>query len=764
MTLFVRKKSPSKRPVFLTWPVFVIGFAATLSQIVFLRELMVVFSGNELSLAIVLASWLFWTSLGSGVLEKILPVRQRPERRLAFTQMALAVLLPASLVFIRASLTLFHRVPGEIPGLMPIFWISLLSTGPFCLLSGWAFALSGNFLTAAEKSPADSAGKVYFAEAAGAALGGFLVSLFLLKIWNSAEILGLAACFEFLSGALLLGLTSKNRLSFGIWILFALSFWAVAIFETPVLQRESLILRWKNQTLLTSQNTIYQKITLTRLGEQTNFYQNGLLSFSVPDPLGAEEATQFALLEHPAPQQVLLIGGGLGGQLPKILAHPTVRNLDYVELDPVLVKLGKRFVPGATKWLHSPKIHVEFCDARLFLRRSHTRYDVIILNAPPPYTAQLNRLYTREFFTLVSRHLKKGGVFTFALPSSENFIDRDLALLLTTFRQTLRQAFPQVLLLPGSKAHFLASNEKGVLTDDYHILVSRLQTRGVRNLFISPYYLPYRLSPERLHSFHRQLDKVPPNQPVNTDFRPLAYYYDILLWSTYFFTGTRNFLRQAAHLPRAVFPLACVGLYFLLFLGLGFKKKRLNVQVGLSIFTIGFTEITLEVLLILAFQLIYGYAYYWLSLIVTFFMGGLALGAGSALHLKQDPRKTYRHFRWVQFAAALVPFLFIVSFTGLHGRNVPVVFVDTIFALLAVGGGFLGGFQFPLGNRLFRRGNHSGRSSWGTLYSLDLLGAVFGALSIATLILPLFGLIHTLLLLSLANGLTWATLLVTNEV
>ena len=42
-----------------------IGFSAVLGQIVLMRELMAVFNGNEISLGILLATWLFWTAIGS---------------------------------------------------------------------------------------------------------------------------------------------------------------------------------------------------------------------------------------------------------------------------------------------------------------------------------------------------------------------------------------------------------------------------------------------------------------------------------------------------------------------------------------------------------------------------------------------------------------------------------------------------------------------------------------------------------------------------
>ena len=55
----------------LSFALFLIGFAAIVGQILLIREDLVVFYGNELSTAIILATWLLWTSLGSPTLGRI---------------------------------------------------------------------------------------------------------------------------------------------------------------------------------------------------------------------------------------------------------------------------------------------------------------------------------------------------------------------------------------------------------------------------------------------------------------------------------------------------------------------------------------------------------------------------------------------------------------------------------------------------------------------------------------------------------------------
>ncbi|MGA2904373.1 MAG: hypothetical protein ABSD98_11115, partial [Candidatus Korobacteraceae bacterium] len=51
--------------------VALIGFSAVIGQIVLMRELIVVFSGNEMSLGIMLATWLLWTAAGSYVSSRL---------------------------------------------------------------------------------------------------------------------------------------------------------------------------------------------------------------------------------------------------------------------------------------------------------------------------------------------------------------------------------------------------------------------------------------------------------------------------------------------------------------------------------------------------------------------------------------------------------------------------------------------------------------------------------------------------------------------
>jgi len=87
-----------------------IGFTAAIAQIVLMRELMVVFCGNEISLGLMLGSWLFWTAVGSGIAGRF---AREPRRLMAGLEALVAVTLPATILAVRASRSVLETVPGE---------------------------------------------------------------------------------------------------------------------------------------------------------------------------------------------------------------------------------------------------------------------------------------------------------------------------------------------------------------------------------------------------------------------------------------------------------------------------------------------------------------------------------------------------------------------------------------------------------------------------------------------------------------------------
>lgn len=726
-----------------------IGFTAVIAQIVLMRELIVVFSGNEISLGLMLASWLLWTALGSSVFGGFAS-RRNPRQLMAGLEALIALLFPSTIVAARASKGMLQSLPGELLGPGAMFLISLVVLSVFCVLSGWLFA-AGSRLFAGQLGTrtAEATGAVYLMEAIGSGAGGIAASLLLIRYFTSLEIALFVALLNLLAATAILIPRAAHRhaIMAGLLALFVF-----LIFPNGSrLEASSLEKLWRGFRLVAVRNSVYGNLAIVAAEGSRSVFENGLVIFNVPDAAAAEEAVHYALLEHPSPKSVLLIGGGVNGSLAQALEHPSVQQVDYVELDPAMIDLvrvsfPKEWAPIAA----DPRVHVYNADGRLFLKSADARYDTIILNLPDPQTAQLNRFYTREFFREAAQRLAPNGILAFRLTAAENYISPDLAEFLRCINKTLRSVFPEVVTIPGDTVHFFAANRKGNLVADAQGLLARLRSRRIETTYVREYYVPFRMMPDRMADLESQI-RPEPATAINRDFAPIAYYYDVALWSARFGGTYRRFFRSLAQVS---FPTLTLGAIILLgalsaiIWWLPANKHR--VSAGFCVAAMGSTLIGLELLLLLAFQAIYGYVYHQLAILIAAFMAGMALG--SWLGMAREHRQV-RMLARLQTLAALSPLVLYLLFQLLaliHTRVGLFLASQIVFPVLAVGCGLMGGYQFPIASRVFFAGSDQ-HASPGVLYALDLAGACVGALLLSVYLLPVFGFLNTAVLLAIVN-------------
>ncbi len=663
----------------------VLGFTTVIAQIVLLRELIVVFSGNEFTLGLMLASWLAATAFGSGVLGR--RRSREPRTTVAALFGAAAAALPLSLLAARAGRRVFETVPGELLGPGPTIVTCIAAMALFCCVSGFLFAAASRmYAEATGAGDAKATSAVYLFEAAGSAAGGVLASVVLLRWLGPFEIAAGLAAVNVGAAALV----ARRR------ALLAVA--AAALIAVPPLDALSRVWMWNGFRVIENRNTVYGNITVIGTEGARSVYENGVNLFNAPDPAAAEEAVHFALLEHPAPRALLLIGGAASGSLEEALRHPTLERIDAVELDPEVLRLE------TGRAARDPRVNLHAADGRRFVKGASRRYDAIVINLPGPHTAQLNRFYTEEFFREAAARLASGGVFSFALASSESYISPERAALFRCIRRTLGEVFPRVALVPGDPVHFLAGGTVSMRAED---LVARARKRRLGTQYVSEYMLPFRLRPERVAALEEQIRPVA-DTPVNRDFAPVAYYLDAVLWSRQFGGGAPAFTWIAVAIAATAAALV---------------QTRRGV-VAAAVGAMGFTQIGLEVMLLLAFQVVYGYVYHQLAIVIGAFMAGMAVGNW----LASRGAGGMRRLALVGAAAVCAPLL-----VALAARSAP----PAVYPLLAAVCGFLGGYQFPIASRIwFER---SERRNPGSLYAADLAGSCAGALLVSAWLIPLLG-------------------------
>jgi spermidine synthase len=728
-----------------------IGFTAAVAQIVLLRELMAVFGGNEMSLGLMLASWLLWTAVGSAVWGRLAAHLGEPRHGVAALETLAALALPLTIYAVRLSKAALETVPGESLGPAAALPVSLAALSVFCLFSGALFTAAGRLRAHQTGAGAATAtGAVYLLESLGAAAGGLLAGFVLVRFLGALQIACLLGLLNLLAALCFTLRRAAGRLAVALVLagVFAVVWLPAGV---PTLETASLNRLWPGYRLVAARNSAYGNLAVVEAEGSRSLYENGLLLFHAPDPEGAEEAVHYALLEHPAPRSLLLIGGGLNGSLGQALEHPSLERVDYVELDPAILDLARDYFPQTWAPIRDDaRVHVHITDGRLFLRTTDLSFDVVIVNLPEPQTAQLNRYYTLEFFREAAAKTTPDGVLSFALPASETYISPDMAAFLQTIARTLGAAFAEVVAIPGDPIHFFAAKRAGVLTGDAGALLARLRERRLATAYVREYYLPFRMSTARMAALAARIEP-PPGTRINRDFEPAAYYFDIALWSSRFSGGYARLLHGMASVSfrwlAACAALLAGALAVGALLRRGSRGREATAAASCAA-AMGFTLIGLEVLLLLAFQAVYGSVYQQLALLIGAFMAGLALGSWLATRRAGESHaRDLRALGGSQCLAALAPLavcglLALLPRLSYSGGQI----LLTGAALLC---GAMGGWQFPVASRIFF--SQAKPRGLGTLYALDLAGSCAGAVLFSAYLIPVFGFARTALLAAELN-------------
>lgn len=730
-----------------------IGLSAVIGQIVLMRELIALFSGNEILLGVLLAAWLFWTAVGSLSFSALARGIRNARRTVAALEVLLGLCLPLTIWALRLSKSRFQTVPGELVGPLPTLLASFLCLSLFCAIAGALFVAAARLVgneSGADARRAMSA--AYLLEAAGSALGGILASLVLLRFLSPFQIAGFVLVVNLWMACVLAFRMNRKRIAaaFSAAILLA-SFLFVEI--APRLEWQSQASLWRGFHLLASRDSIYGNLTVLLTGGMRSLYENGVILANAPDESASEESVHFALLEHPAPKRILLIGGGALGSAAQALKHPTVERIDLVELDPALIRMANEFFPFNSTTL-DPRAHLHYADGRAYLNATRDRFDVIIVTLPDPQTAQLNRFYTEEFFRSARAHLAPDGLLSLQLRSSEETISPDLSEFLRCINRTLHEVFPFVVAIPGETMHFFAAARPALLTDDPHTLVARLLERKLQTKYVREYFIPYRMTPDRMEQARDELQPEPATR-INRDFEPIAYYFNAVMWSAQFKPAYAGWLRSAG---RASFT-ALLGWTLIVLLGvaalLAFaptREQRTRAAAASAMAATGFTLMAMQIILLLAFQSIYGFLYRQLAILIALGMAGIAVGSWLGLrYIRDEAAPVCRKVAVTQlFLALAVPVLMLLIslLAMLTGAASTWLAVQCVFPALAALCGALGGYQFPQAAHLSEDGS---RRSLGWLYTVDLLGGCAGALLLCGYLIPVFGFWRTAWLAAAVN-------------
>jgi spermidine synthase len=165
---------------------------------------------------------------------------------------------------------------------------------------------------------------------------------------------------------------------------------------------------------------------------------DGIIQLTESDEFAYQEMlAHLPLFAHPHPETVLVIGGGDGGILREVSRHDCIKTIDFCEIDELVIKVSKQFLPDLACGFDDPRVNVFIGDGAAFVREKTGRYDVIIVDSSDP-VGPGEVLFQQPFYESLKTALKPGGII--ATQGESIFLHKEYV---TSLARITRQLFKQ---------------------------------------------------------------------------------------------------------------------------------------------------------------------------------------------------------------------------------------------------------------------------------------------------------------------------------
>lgn len=502
-------------------------------------------------------------------------------------------------------------------------------------------------------------------------------------------------------------------------------------------QIDLLTTSWNHPRLAALSDTPYGRVVVERNGEQAAVFENDALSHETEGTEG-EEFAHLAALQARDGATMLVLGSGATGLVAELVKHSPVR-IDDIEGDRRAFEVILPYLRAEDrKALSSDRVRVIFDDPRRFLATAvETSYDLIVVAAPEPSTGAANRFYTAEFFLACARRLSPGGIVALRLPSAENVWTETLARRNASVWLALSAAFPETFVIPGGTDTMIASNSP--IERDPDVLVRRLAARGVATRLVTPEYLRYLLTNDRVGRVAQMLRET--EAPANTDSRPSCNIRSVRLWIELFAPWAKVGKEPG---PAAGIVVLALGVAMLLLARrrAGWRRVALSAAAG-------FCGMAVEAAVVLRFQSEAGSLFMDVGVLLAGFMAGMAAGAFLYDRLTSDvtapPAGGRSRRRGFLLLTAMAVLSGGVGAASEWGGGVFFQLMPST-AILVVAGALSAGL-FAHASTMSDAAKEGGGSLAANnsaevipgIYAADLLGGCAGSLLAGLFLVPLFG-------------------------
>jgi spermidine synthase len=420
---------------------FSTGFLAMAMEVVWSRAFAVVLKTQVYSFALIVFTYLGATFFGSLVYRRDLRRGRVASKGTLFSALAITAFLPV--------LANDPRILSE------QFWIgridpssALILLGSICPFCGLLGYLTPGLIDEYAAGQPRRAGQAYAINVLGCILGP-LVGCYLLLPWVSERCALILLALPFIAFWLALCRSQSwlRRVSFGSVV-------AAVLVGTTYFSKD-----FEDALCKQTKNSVVRRDYMASV---ISFGSDRVDKWLLVNGIGMTKLTPITkfiahlplVLHQGQPKSMLVICFGMGTTYRSALSWDV--DTTAVELVPSVTKAFGFYHANADKFVNNPKGHIIIDDGRRYLNRCGKKFDVIVVDPPPPVEAAgSSLLFSTDFYTLAKQHLNTNGIVQMWFPGGELLTAQAVI-------RSIHESFPYVRCFPsveGWGIHLLASME-----------------------------------------------------------------------------------------------------------------------------------------------------------------------------------------------------------------------------------------------------------------------------------------------------------------
>jgi len=657
---------PTKNPgrLGLASDAFYLGFISLSIQVVYARLAVSFAGGNEVYLSLFFFLWLLFSGIGAIFFRPI-------NTSLLFVILAIVSTVFAIIFYLAPNVA--QRIPGQL--ISPGIYLLTIIIGllPVCLVNGGLFTSIANNLKSQNRSA-----RTYFGEASGAFIGGLATTAYFLAGGRDFSFIIFIAIFS------LVPIFKTHKLYKVIILICGL----IVIILNLGSQVENRLLqkRYKPFKFQESASGRLIRYDIVSTDDLLTLYSGGIKIADFPDEITGQEIFYWPYLLRPAMKNIVFVGADF----------QMVNRLIPSRIEPLFINPEKSWREIIPFEYLPPEKYCLQADPIAFFNNNQKKFDVIAINLGQLLSLYDYRLETRRFFNLCRKSLTDSGLISVIVPAYDGLWRNDLKQRLNNIYAKLKLIFPDVGLIPGSDLIFFAGNE--VVIEPSKI-IEQIELLKIDSPYITPPLIQSRLNSFKVNQVKDQLNADGDISDRIAIGHGLSYYFSQLNFQFIF----KNMVNKFSLLGLFCCLIAAAWLLS--------GKSRMKFVPLANIIFFGLASFLFEILTIYHIQLLGGYLYIALGIIVGLFMAGMAIGAFIGTYSKERlkmPKIITKCSMYALLIFGVLAGIFLLT----RGSELILLVVNTL-------AGFAGGLGYASCSKEFD-------FRPGLPYGFDLGGAMLG--------------------------------------